>query len=201
MKKLTLLAILLLAASLSCKEITGTGDSPKPQTTTEHFIGFDFKGSAASFPGGDEAAPTHLFIHKYPIPGDGYISGLILLNDADILEEGFSLLILRPNQGQWEVIHRVDADEDDQPVATTGISTIDFGESLPVREGDIFAHWQAGDTGPIPMNTEETAFEGFSFGKFGFNSADIEVGQVIPNNGFSGGRDYFVNLIFENTND
>lgn len=201
MKKLTLFAILFLAASLSCNELTGTSPSPTPQTITEQFIGYDFKEATASFPGGDEAAPTHLFIHKYPMPGDGYVTGLILQNDADVLEEGFSLLILRLNQGEWEVVHRVDADEDDQPAATTGISTIDFGESLPVREGDIFAHWQAGDTGPIPMNTEETAFEGFSFGKFGFNSADIEVGQVIPNNGFSGGRDYFVNLIFEDTND
>lgn len=201
MKRLALFAILFLAVSLSCKAITGAGDSPTPQTTTEYFIGYDFNEATASFPGGDEAAPMHLFIHKYSIPSDGYISGLILLNDADVLEEGFSLLILHPNQGEWEVVHRVDVDKDDQPAATTGISTIEFGVSLLVREGDIFAHWQLGDTGPIPMNTEETAFEGFSFGKFGFNSADIEVGRVITNNGFSGGRDYFVNLIFEDAND
>ena len=64
-------------------------------------------------------------------------------------------------------------------------------------KGDIFAHWQLNDTGPIPLNDESSSFEGLSFGKFGISSKEIEKGQVILNENFSGGRDYFINLIFE----
>ena len=42
-------------------------------------------------------------------------------------------------------------------------------------------------------------FDGFSVGQYGFRSAEVEIGQHINKDGFSGPRDYFINIIFTTT--
>lgn len=197
-KIFSLAAILII--TLACSTIAPTSQ-PQVSTPSTQSIGYDFSDQAPALPEGDEAAPNHIFVHKYPIPEDGFITGITLLNDTDSLEEDFTLLILRPISGGWEVIHRVDVSEDDQVSAETGITNIAFGTPLAVEKGDIFAHWQFSKTGAIPFNDEGSAYEGLSFGKFGLESKDIEEGQIIPNENYSGGRDYFINLIFEPADD
>jgi hypothetical protein len=159
-------------------------------------IGFEFFNQEPGIPTGDRSASTHLFIHKYPFPSDGIVTGVTFLNDSDGGAEMFTLLILRPTSEGWEVIHRVDIEADDMPVSKTGMTTVSFGVALDVKKGDIFAHWQPDDTGPIPMNEENEAVEGLSFGKVGFQSEDVEEGNIISKQGFSGGRDYFITLNF-----
>lgn len=68
---------------------------------------------------------------------------------------------------------------------------------MPVKEGDIFAHWQPGSrpSGPIPQNIDREAVDGQSTGKGGFGKGDLEVGQVISMEGFTGSRDYAINVI------
>ncbi len=186
----------IFCISLACNAIAPV-NQPQTSSQSTSAIGYDFSGQTPASPEGDIAAPTHIFIHKYPIPSDGFVTGITILNDTDSLEEDFTLLILRPIGGGWKVIHRMDISEEDQ-VSTKAIdSNVHFKISLAVTKGDIFAHWQFGDTGPIPLNDEGSSFEGLSFGKFGISSKEIEKGQVILNESFSGGRDYFINLIFE----
>lgn len=191
----------IFAVSLACSAIAPTSQPQQADPQSTLSIGYDFSDQVPAFPEGDAKAPNHIFVHKYPIPGNGFITGITLLNDSDSLEEDFTLLILRPISGGWEVIHRMDISEDDQSSAETGITSIPFGTSLAVEKGDIFAHWQLRDSGSIPLNNESSSFEGLSFGKYGLGSTDIEEGQVIPNGNFSGGRDYFINLIFEAAHD
>ena len=167
------------------------------QTDTPRAVGFDFSGRTPHASTGDRSAATHLFVHKYSFSSTGYVTGITFLNDSDGGTEPFTLLILRPVSGGWEVIHRVDIEGEDMPPAKTGITTIYFGIPLNVKRGDLFAHWQPDDTGPIPLNDENLSEEGLSFGKVGFHTEDIEEGQFILNQDFSGGRDYFINLIFE----
>ncbi len=186
----------IFSISLACNAIVPTN---QPQTFSQSTlaIGYDFSDQTPTSPEGDLAAPTHIFIHKYPIPRDGFVTGITILNDTDSLEEDFTLLILRPIGGGWKVIHRMDISEEDLASTKTTGSNVHFRVSLAVKKGDIFAHWQLNDTGPIPLNDEGSSFEGLSFGKFGITSKEIEKGQVILNENFSGGRDYFINLIFE----
>lgn len=190
----------ILVISLACSAIAPTSQ-PQVSTQTSLSIGYDFSNQTPTFPEGDGAAPNHIFVHKYPIPSDGFITGVTFLNDSDSLEEDFTLLILHPISGGWEVIHRMDISEDDHISTETGSTTIPFGNPLAVRKGDIFAHWQFSNTGAIPLNDEGSAYEGLSFGKFGLESNDIEQGKIIPNENYSGGRDYFINLIFDPSND
>jgi len=184
--------------SLACSA-TLTINPQQTYSQPEQSIGFDFSSQSPSSPDGDRAAPTHVFIHKYPFPTDGFVTGVTFVNDSDSKAEEITLLILRPLGGGWEVIHRVDLSEDDRPSTKTGITTLSLGTSLAVEKGDIFAHWQFGKTGPIPLNDEHLSFDGLSVGKFGLDSKDIEEGHVLTNENFSGGRDYFINLIFEET--
>ncbi|MCB0101004.1 MAG: hypothetical protein H6635_10875 [Anaerolineales bacterium] len=192
--------IVFLAISLSCNQITGVSGAGAPQKT-KFLIGFNLTDQTAVYTGGDDSAPKHLFVHKYPMPADGNISGLILQNDKDMQAEDFSLLILRPIQGGWKVSHRMDIHENDAFSITAETSTIMFEKALPVEKGDVFAHWQLADTGAIPFNSEGTSIEGLSAGKFGLSSKDVEEGQIISNDGLSGSRDYFINLIFESSDD
>lgn len=191
MKIKILLLSLFFFLFLACNILTPINQSQA--------IGFDFSGKTPHTPTGDRNAATHLFIHKYPFPSTGRVTGITFLNDTDGGTEAFSLLILRPTDDGWEVIHRVDISDEDIPVTKTGSTSIQFETALDVVKGDLFAHWQPDDTGPIPLNDENSSIEGLSFGKVGFHSEDIEEGQFILNQGFSGGRDYFINLIFEAT--
>ena len=191
MKIKILLLSLFFFLFLACNILTPINQSQA--------IGFDFSGETPHTPTGDRNAATHLFIHKYPFPSTGRVTGITFLNDTDGGTEAFSLLILRPTDDGWEVIHRVDISDEDIPVTKIGSTSIQFEIALDVVKGDLFAHWQPDDTGPIPLNDENSSIEGLSFGKVGFHSEDIEEGQFILNQGFSGGRDYFINLIFEAT--
>ena len=198
MKTNLLLLPLSLLFLLACSSLVSVGQ-PLTDGTALQSIGFDFSGQTPQTPTGDRSAATHLFVHKYSFPSTGYVTGVTFLNDSDGGAEPFTLLILRPVSDGWQVIHRVDIGGDDLPPAKTGITSIRFGIPLEVHRGDLFAHWQRDDTGPIPMNDENSSVEGLSFGKVGFHSENIEEGQFILNQGFSGGRDYFINLIFEAT--
>ena len=196
MKTNLLLLPLSLLFLLACSSLVSVGQ-PQTDVASLQSIGFDFSGETPQTPTGDRSAATHLFVHKYPFPSTGYVTGVTFLNDSDGGAEPFTLLILRPVSDGWQVIHRVDIEGDDLPPAKTGITSIRFGIPLEVHRGDLFAHWQPDDTGPIPMNDENSSVEGLSFGKVGFHSENLEEGQFILNQNFSGGRDYFINLIFE----
>ncbi|MFZ5911122.1 MAG: hypothetical protein ACOYYU_14005 [Chloroflexota bacterium] len=198
MKTKVLLLPLSLLLLLACRMLVPVSQTQIDPDSSQA-IGFDFSGQTPQTPTGDRSAATHLFVHKYPFPSSGSVTGVTFLNDSDGGAEMFTLLILRPGSEGWQVIHRVDIEGDDLPPAKTGITSIRFGTPLEVHRGDLFAHWQPDDTGPIPMNDENSSVEGLSFGKVGFSSEDIEEGQFILNQGFSGGRDYFINLVFEET--
>ena len=196
MKTKSLLFPLSLLFLLACNAVVSMG-RPQTEENLQQVFGFDFSEQVPQISTGDRSAPTHLFVHKYPFYSNGTITGITFLNDSDGGSETFMLLILRPTNGGWKVIHRVDIGGDDQPSAKTGVTTIHFGIPLSVQKGDIFGHWQLEETGPIPLNDENLSIEGLSFGKFGISASETEEGQFIPNQGFSGGRDYFINIIFQ----
>jgi hypothetical protein len=135
------------------------------------------------------------------MPEDGLITGVIYLNDTDEVSEIIDLLILRSVSGGWEVIYRIELPADDRPPVIRGISTLELDPALSVKKGDVFAHWQpeARPTGPIPMNLASAFIDGFSVGEFGFSSSEVQVGEIISDNGFTGRRDYSMNIIFKAT--
>ncbi len=189
MKTKLLLFPLSLLFLLACNAAT-------PILQPQQVFGFDFSEQVPQIPTGDRSAPTHLFVHKYPFYSNGTITGVTFLNDSDGGSETFVLLILRPINSGWKVIHHVNI-EDDQPSAKSDVTTIHFETPLSVQKGDVFGHWQPEETGAIPLNDENSSIEGLSFGKFGISADETEEGQFIPNQGFSGGRDYFINIIFQ----
>lgn len=129
------------------------------------------------------------------MPSDGFINGIMYLNDRDKAVEQFDLLILRPNDDGWKVIYRVNV-TDDSPPAQTGTTVAKLSSPLVVQKNDIFAHWQDTPNGAIPLNIDDEVVDGFSVGQYGFQSSEVEVGQQIDINGFIGQRDYFINLVF-----
>ncbi|MBP1464082.1 hypothetical protein EYB53_000005, partial [Candidatus Chloroploca sp. M-50] len=172
--------------------------TPKPAEQ----IGFDFTNRTPEHPTGDSTASSHIFIHKYPMPGAGSITRVIYVNDSELgqeIPEAVTLLILRPVTGGWEIMHRVTLPDDDRPPTTTGITTLTLDFPLPVETGDVFAHWQPRAAGSIPFNNDRSSIDGRSVTEVGFSFADIEEGQIITNSGFIGRRDYFINIIFEPT--
>ncbi|MBE0672827.1 MAG: hypothetical protein IH588_19795 [Anaerolineales bacterium] len=186
----------VISISLACSTIT-TAPPPQVKLDTLQLIGFDYSKQIPAHPEGDITAATHLFVHKYPIPNDGVVMGVTYLNDSDTETENITILILRPIGGGWKVIHRAELLGDDLPPVITGTTTFSFETSLTVKKGDMFAHWQPDETGPIPLNLESSPFDGLSFNKAGFSADDIREGEIISSENFSGGRDYFINLIFE----
>lgn len=188
----------LIALSFACHSVTITiDDGPPAPKSTAHTrqVGFDFSGQIPSSPKGDVSARHHLFLHEYPIPDNGFVSGIIYLNDSDKVVETFDVLILRPNDDGWKVIYRIKL-SDDAPPAQTGTTAVNPPSPLAVQRNDIFAHWQDGPNGAIPLNIGNRAVDGFSTGQFGFRSSNVEIGQQIDANGFSGQRDYFINVAF-----
>ncbi len=107
----------------------------------------------------------------------------------------FDLLILRPTENRWQVLYRVRM-SDDTPPTQTGMTVVPLPAPLAVQKGDIFAHWQDGLSGAIPLNLDDKSVDGLSAGQYGFQSSEVEVGQLIGREGFSGHRDYFINLVF-----
>ena len=199
--KLCLSLFLLVSFSLACRSITIALDqktSIAESVAPVQQIGFNFSSQSPEIPEGDLSAPRHLFLHTYPMPNDGFITDVAYLNDNDTVSEPFDLLLLRPDNKGWKIVYRINL-SDDNPPAKTGIAIINLPYPLSVQKNDIFAHWQAGANGAIPLNIDDLSFDGFSVGQYGFRSEDIEMGQQIENKGFSGHRDYFVNLIFTAT--
>jgi hypothetical protein len=164
-------------------------------------IGFDFTDQRPADRTGDGAAKSHLFVHRHPLPGAGLVTGITYLNDEELrgaeISETIIVFILRPAGDGWKITGRIPLPADDDPPATSGMTTFKLESPLTVEEGDIFAHWQPEETGPIPVNYENKIMEGLSAGQFGFSASDLGVGQIIREDGFSGQRDYFINLIFE----
>ena len=87
------------------------------------------------------------------------------------------MLLLRPDNNGWKIIYRINLSDDNTP-AKTGITILNFPYPLAVQKEDIFAHWQAGEKGAIPFNTEDLSHDGFSVGQYGFRSEEIEIGQA-----------------------
>jgi len=198
LKRTFALLILFGVISLACNALIPRSRDGETSERTEP-IGFNFTHYIPESPEGDKGAPNHVFIHRYPMPDDGLITGVIYQNDIDDVPETIVLLILRPDGDDWEVIHRVTLLDDDIPPAATGLAMLELKPSLAVKKGDVFAHWQpeTRPTGPIPLNLDSTSVDGLSAGKFGFSLVDVEVGQIIPDSGFTGRRDYFMNVIFK----
>ena len=191
----------LTVFSLSCSSITIAVDREYPTAKSSmptQQIGFDFASQSPALPEGDASAPLHLFLHKYHVPNNGFITGVAYLNDSDTTLESFDLLMLRPDNKAWKVIYRINL-SDDSPPAKTGITVLTLPSPLFVQKNDLFAHWQYEADGAIPLNAENASFDGLSMGQYGFRSADVEIGQRIDTDGFSGQRDYFINIIFTTT--
>ena len=161
------------------------------QATT---VGFDFSGQTPQFDTGDLGASLHLFIHVYAMPYDGFVTSVTFRNDSDTTSglQPISLLILRPVLGGWNVAHRVELPDTVFKHGVIGDTTYMLPTALAVLQGDIFAHWQEQGPGPIPLNIYGT---GYSNGKYGFSSSQIDPGSFIDMYaGFGGARDYFINL-------
>jgi len=156
-------------------------------------VGYDFSGQTPQFDTGDLGAPNHLFIHSYAMPYSGVVTSVTFRNDSDTTSglQPISLLILRPVASGWNVAYRVDLPDSIFNHGVPGDTTYVLPAALAVQEGDIFAHWQLQGPGPIPLNIYGT---GLSNGQYGFDYNEIDPGDFILNAGFTGGRDYFINL-------
>jgi hypothetical protein len=197
-KRIILLAVGILLISLACR----LWDGMDGRINHAIYFGFDMESDTPQDTGGDHAASGHIFIHQYEIPEDGWVSGVLYLNDSEWfraeIQESVTLLILRPTENGWIIVHAVELPADDQPIIRTGTSTVYFDDLLQVKKGDIYGHFQ-GDkpTGPFPLSIDKAAKDGLSVGKTGFVQADIKEGNYLPNEGFTGERDYYFNLIFQ----
>ncbi len=190
----SILVSLGLLTSLACSGLMPATSS----AATNQAIGFNYSGKTAALPKGDESANGHVFIHFYPMPADGLINGLIYLNDADEVPESVTLLTLRSEKPGWRVINNVVLPADDTPARTDGFTVLTFDTPLSVRQGDVVAHWhpKTQPGGPFMLNVDRTTVDGLSIGQAGFDLQDVEVGQIFTDNGFSGKRDYFFNVLF-----
>jgi hypothetical protein len=63
-------------AALSVASIASTGAA---QTN----VGFNFPGRTPQDAAGDRGASTYLFVHQYPMPAAGFVSGVTFLNDRE----------------------------------------------------------------------------------------------------------------------
>jgi hypothetical protein len=88
---------------------TVTVEAQESQWTKQEPIGFNFLNQHPKGPAGDSGAPDHVFIHRYPMPADGLITGVTFVNDSDPngieIPEFMDLLILRSVKNGFEVIH------------------------------------------------------------------------------------------------
>jgi hypothetical protein len=174
----------------------------KPGEVNSSKVGFDFDGRIPQETSGDNNAASHVFIHQYPFPLDGFITGVEYMNDADRdgieKSEAIYFLLLRPVDQGYQIIYRQELPVDDFPPVTSGTTLFDLPDSIPVKKGDVYATWQPENqnSGPIPLNLDAAAAEGFSIGKAGFGLSDTEPGRKIGLDGFSGRRDYFIRVIY-----
>jgi hypothetical protein len=197
-KRIILLVVLVSLISLACI----LSDGMDGRFDHAVYFGFDMESDTPQDTGGDHAAEGHVFIHQYEFQEDGWVSGVYYLNDSEWfraeIQESVTLLILRPKDNGWQIVHTIELPPDDQLITRIGTSTIYFDNLLQVKRGDIYGHFQGDNpTGPFPLSIDETAKDGLSVGKAGFILADIKEGNFLPNEGFTGERDYFFNLIFQ----
>ena len=170
---------------------------------SESYVGFDTSGQVPKVPSGDISAATHVFIHQYPFPNDGWMTGIEYLNDSEAARfeqsERIYILILRPENNQYHIINRIALMPDDQIPQWDGTTKIRFPKPVVVQAGDVFAHWQPDGQagGPIPLNQDDNSIDGLSNGQAGFLLEDIEIGKIIIPGGFSGKRDYFIRATFK----
>jgi hypothetical protein len=170
--------------------------------SSEQSIGFSFKNRVPQVRSGDVAAGSHLFIHQYAIPEDGEITAIAYLDDSEAspleIQEEVIILLLRPEPGGLRIVERVEILSDELTPSKSGVILYPLEKPLQVKKGDLFGHWQKLDlpTGPFPLNVEMGSMDGFSIGQAGFSEEDIVVGNLISTQGFTGRRDYFINLIF-----
>ncbi len=202
MKKIILIVILIvlciILATCTCLAL-GIGIGVSDLFTSE--IGFDLRHSTPSLSGGDMNAATHIFIHNYPMPSDGWLVGVRYLNDSEQgvqeIPESIVILVLRHESGGFRVIGRQELPVDDVESRQNGITTYRFPTPIRVAEGDLLGHYQpAGETtGPIPLNVEDNSIKGLSLGKAGFSLEDTQLGSLISESGFTGLRDYYITAI------
>ena len=195
---ITVLAVLMVAVFICL--MLGIGVALPGLITTQ--VGYPLDHSTPSVPGGDMSAGGHIFVHNYPMPANGWITGVKYLNDyepeIDEITESAIILVLRHETTGFRVIGHAELPLDDNPARTKGISTYIFPQPIKVAQGDLLAHYQpiGQSTGPIPLNIEGSAAPGLSVGKAGFSLDDILLGSLISDAGFSGLRDYYITAIF-----
>jgi hypothetical protein len=200
---LTGLVVAILACG-ACIVLMGIGlffGRNRLANNNANLIGFNFTGRTAQFPMGDIGAGRTLFIHHYPVPQSGHVIGFKYSNDYENgnpeKQEEIVLLLLRPEINDWSIFYRYET-VDDNPVRTEGVTTVLFPLPVAVERGDIFATYQPdlNSSGAIPMNSDQKCVEGKSSGRFGFDDDQIQVNLKIQNQGFTGCRDYFIDLLF-----
>ncbi|MEM6366057.1 MAG: LamG-like jellyroll fold domain-containing protein, partial [Planctomycetota bacterium] len=175
--------------ALSAEEIAAMS----PEHPTE-VLGPDLTQSYAA-QGGDTGAANLLFIHDDfgRVAGDGTISSLEIAPDSNNTPIDFDLLVLRPDGGGFEVVHRVSlSDSDITGTNANGVRTLDIGQ-LAVQTGDVIGHWSANQHGSIPfsLGTGATGYSSYATG-------DIEVGDTVTeSNNSTQARIYGLNFTFE----
>lgn len=207
--ELTIMATIILAlvflVNLCCLlaifcNLSLAGSRKLIQSST--FLGYDFSQKEPELSGGDQTAAGHLFIHQYPFAKNGLVSGIKYKQDKETLSleipESVYLLILHPEPGGLRITQLIQIPPDDQPPANDGIATYYFPDPVKVRQGDVFGHWHPADqqTGPFPLNTDSFSSDGKTIGQHGFTWMDVQPGTLLPLGGFTGRRDYYLNVVF-----
>lgn len=170
---------------------------------SSQLIGFDYSNKVPEQTSGDTAAASHIFIHNYPFPSDGWLTGITYLNDSEMgnieQQEEIFILVLRPENRIFRIVYRQEIMMDDLLQEVSGVTRVVFPQPLKVKKGDLLAHWQPTNQtgGPIPLNLDEDAGLGFTSGKASFQFEDTSAGKTIDPEGFSGCRNYFLQAIFQ----
>lgn len=201
----TILLALILLVNLCCLLAVFCNLSLNSARNIFHkstYIGFDFSERKPELLSGDQTAAGHLFIHQYPFDEDGYLNGIRTVQDKEPLTleipESTYFVILHPELGGLRITHLIKIPPDDQPPSSESIDIYNFPEPIKVRKGDVYGHWHPADcpTGQIPLNTDSTSIEGKTMGKAGFEWMDVQPGNLVSLENFSGRRDYYLNVIF-----
>jgi len=156
--------------ALSAEEIATLSAGQASET-----IGPDLTPIAHS---GDAAAFDLLFIHKdfEAITSDGSISMLQIGPDSDNTPIDFDFLVLRPNGGDFDVVHRVSlTDADIVSTNSDGVRTLDIG-SLAVESGHVVGHWSTMGPGSIPYSDDTGGSTGWSTYS---DSRDLGIGSTV----------------------
>ncbi|MFK7966563.1 MAG: LamG-like jellyroll fold domain-containing protein, partial [Burkholderiaceae bacterium] len=145
---------------------------------------------------GDVIAPDLLFIHDEfdAITSTGTISRLQLAPDGNSTPIDFDLLVLRPNAGDFDVIHRVSLTNSEiLSTDAAGVRTLNIG-SLDVQALDVIAHWSSNAAGSIPYSFGAGGSTGWS----AYASSSLDTGSTVQESlNSSGPRLYGLNVHFQ----